>query len=215
MLPKRKPQEGQLFWMFLLAVGWMVLGSAWGSSSSSSDLHLLSPTPGAPQPPALPRPDHAQGPRGPKHHQPPVSIYRSPASLRAGHGESCHHLFPLPVPPFWLFLFLSIYHHGWPEWKGAICSDVSIIFPPKQSHNLPPTISVFVFLFHSPSSTTAQRTNDSWQWHCIVELCIVYKIIVLIVSERHRRAKHPQWLYQPKNKWPLWITLIPPGFMLL
>lgn len=98
MLPKEKPQEGQLFWMLLLAVGWMVLGSAWGSSSSSSsssDLHLLSPTPGAPLPPALPRPDHSQGPR---HHQPPVSIYRSPASLRAGHGESCH--FFSPLPPF-------------------------------------------------------------------------------------------------------------------
>lgn len=95
MLPKGKPQEGQLIWMLLLAVGWMVLGSAWGSSSSSSDLHLLSPTPGAPQPPALPRPDHAQGPQGPRHHQPPVSIYRSPASLRAGHGESCHHHTPL------------------------------------------------------------------------------------------------------------------------
>ncbi|XP_018550268.1 neurexin-3b-beta isoform X2 [Lates calcarifer] len=91
MLPKRKPQEGQLFWMLPLAVGWMVLGSAWGSSSSSSsDLHLLSPTPGAPLPPALPRPDHLQGPQGPRHHQPPVSIYRSPASLRAGHAGTTY-----------------------------------------------------------------------------------------------------------------------------
>lgn len=90
MLPKEKPQEGQLFWMWLLIVEWMVLASAWGSSSSSSDLHLLSPTPGAPVPRALPRPDHPQGPHGPRHHQPPVSIYRSPASLRAGHGESGH-----------------------------------------------------------------------------------------------------------------------------
>lgn len=102
MLPKEKPQEGQLFWMLLLAVGWMMLGSAWGSSSSSSsssDLHLLSPTPGAPLPPALPRPDRSQGPR---HHQPPVSIYRSPASLRAGHGESCHlfRLSLLSLPSF-------------------------------------------------------------------------------------------------------------------
>lgn len=106
MLPKEKPQEGQLYWMLPLAVGWMLLGSAWGSSSSSSsssDLHLLSPTPGAPVPPALPRPDH--GPLGPRHHQPPVSIYRSPASLRAGHGESCHHLF---TSRLFLSLFFGI-----------------------------------------------------------------------------------------------------------
>ncbi|XP_035473768.2 neurexin-3b-beta isoform X3 [Scophthalmus maximus] len=92
MLPKGKPQEGQLFWMLPLAVGWMVLGCAWGSSSSSSssDLHLLSPTSGAPLPPALPRPDHLQGPQGPRHHQPPVSIYRSPASLRAGHAGTTY-----------------------------------------------------------------------------------------------------------------------------
>lgn len=115
MLPNEKPQEGQLFWMLLLAVEWMVLGSVWGSSSSSSDLHLLSPTPGAPLSRALARPDHPQGPHGPRHHQPPVSIYRSPASLRAGHGESCHLLFsscfvstshteitqrPFSTPPF-------------------------------------------------------------------------------------------------------------------
>uniref|UniRef100_A0A3Q1F134 Neurexin 3b n=1 Tax=Acanthochromis polyacanthus TaxID=80966 RepID=A0A3Q1F134_9TELE len=90
MLPKGKPQEGQLFWMLPLALGWMALGSALGSSSSSSDLHLLSPTSGAPLPPALPRPDHPQGPQGPRHHQPPVSIYRSPASLRAGHAGTTY-----------------------------------------------------------------------------------------------------------------------------
>lgn len=87
MLPKEKPQEGQMIWMFLLAVEWMVVGSAWGSSSSS-DLQLLSPTPGAPLPPALSQPDHPHGPHGPRHPQPPVSIYRSPASLRAGHSKS-------------------------------------------------------------------------------------------------------------------------------
>lgn len=99
MLPKEKPQEGQLLWLLLLAVESMVLGSAWGSSSSSSDLHLLSPSPGAPLPHATPRPDHPQGPHGPRHHQPPLSIYRSPASLRAGHGELCHHVFfPFYIP---------------------------------------------------------------------------------------------------------------------
>lgn len=80
MLPK-----GELFWTLLLAVGWMVLGSARGSSSSS-DLHLLSSTSDAPLPPALPRPRH---PQGPQHNLPPVSVHRSPASLRAGHGECC------------------------------------------------------------------------------------------------------------------------------
>ncbi|MED6232902.1 hypothetical protein ATANTOWER_004036 [Ataeniobius toweri] len=83
MLPKGKPQEGQLFWMLLLVVGWMMLGPAWGSLSS--DLHLLSPTSGAPVPPALPRADHPHGPQGPRHHQP---MHRSPTGLRAGHGES-------------------------------------------------------------------------------------------------------------------------------
>lgn len=87
MLPKEKLQDGQMIWMFLLAVEWMVLGSAWGSSSSS-DLQLLSPTPEAPLPPALPHPDYFHGPHGPRHPQPPVSIYRSPASLRAGHSKS-------------------------------------------------------------------------------------------------------------------------------
>ncbi|KAJ4928932.1 hypothetical protein JOQ06_004554, partial [Pogonophryne albipinna] len=84
MLPKGKPHEGQLFWVLLLSVGCTVVGSAW---SSSSDLHLLSPTPGAPVPPALARPEHPQGPR---HHQPPVSIYRSPASLRGSHAGTTY-----------------------------------------------------------------------------------------------------------------------------
>ncbi|TDH00181.1 hypothetical protein EPR50_G00185760 [Perca flavescens] len=105
MLPKGKPMNSQLFWMLLLAVGWMVLASAWGSSS---DLHLLSPTPGVPVPPALARPDHPQGPQGPRHHQPPVSIYRSPASLRAGHGESRHHL-SHPPPPSGFFPLRSVH----------------------------------------------------------------------------------------------------------
>lgn len=84
MLTKRKPQVGQRMWTLLLAVGWTVLGSARGSSSSSSsDFHLLSPTPGAPRPPAMTQPE------APRHHQPPVSMHRSPASLRVGHGESC------------------------------------------------------------------------------------------------------------------------------
>lgn len=99
MLPKEKPREGRISWMCLLVVDWMLLGSAWSSSSSSSsspsfpsssssDLHLLSPTSGASAARAVPRPDHnPQGPHGPRHHQPLVSIYRSPASLRAGHGE--------------------------------------------------------------------------------------------------------------------------------
>uniref|UniRef100_A0A3P9LAR7 Neurexin-3b n=1 Tax=Oryzias latipes TaxID=8090 RepID=A0A3P9LAR7_ORYLA len=84
MHPKRKPQEGQLFGMLLLALGWMVLASA----SSSSDLHLLSPTSAAPlPPPALPRPDHQQGPR---HRQPPVPIYRSPSSLRGNRAGTTY-----------------------------------------------------------------------------------------------------------------------------
>ncbi|XP_075993502.1 neurexin-3b-beta-like [Genypterus blacodes] len=90
MRPKAKPQEGRLFWMLLPAVGWMVLGSAWGSSSSSSDLRLLSPTPGAPLPPAPPRPDQLQAPQVPRHHPPLVSIYRSPASLRGGHAGTTY-----------------------------------------------------------------------------------------------------------------------------
>ncbi|XP_037837436.1 neurexin-3b-beta isoform X9 [Kryptolebias marmoratus] len=90
MLPKGKPQEGQLLWMLPLAVGWMLLGSVCGSKSSSSDLHLLSPTSGAPLPPGLPQPDHPQGPQGPRHHQPPVPIYRSPTGLRAGHAGTTY-----------------------------------------------------------------------------------------------------------------------------
>lgn len=104
MLPIEKPLVGRVSWMCLLIVKWMLLGSAWSSSSSlsfspsspsssssspsSSDIHLLSPTSETSTARTLPRPDQPpQGPHGPRHHQPPVSIYRSPASLRVGHGE--------------------------------------------------------------------------------------------------------------------------------
>lgn len=105
MLPKEKPQEGQLFWMLILAVKCMALGSAGGSSSSSSDLHLLSPTSGTILPPALPQPDHSQGPLGPRHHPPPVSAYRSPASLRASHSKSS----PCFFSPFYTGMMHSKY----------------------------------------------------------------------------------------------------------
>ncbi|XP_061610809.1 neurexin 3b isoform X12 [Phyllopteryx taeniolatus] len=88
MLPKGKALEGHVFWMLLWAVGWTVLSSAFGSSSS--DLHLLSPTPGSPQPPTLPQPEYSQSPQGSRYHQPPVSIYRSPASLRLGHAGTTY-----------------------------------------------------------------------------------------------------------------------------
>lgn len=87
MLPKEKLQDGQVIWMFLLAVEWLLWGSAWGSSASS-DLHLLSPTPEAPLPPALRQPGSFHSPHGPRHPQPAASVYRSPASLRAGHSKS-------------------------------------------------------------------------------------------------------------------------------
>lgn len=45
-----------------------------------------------------------------------------------------------------------------------------------------------------------------------MELYIVYEIIGLIVCERQWQAKHPQWLCQLRLKWPLCITMIPPGF---
>ncbi|XP_054618193.1 neurexin-3b-beta isoform X15 [Dunckerocampus dactyliophorus] len=86
MLPKGKAQESRMFWMSLWAVGWTVLGSAFGAS----DLHLLSPAPGPPQPPPLPQPEYSQGSQGSRYHQPPVSIYRSPASLRSGHAGTTY-----------------------------------------------------------------------------------------------------------------------------
>ncbi|XP_037100884.1 neurexin-3b-beta isoform X10 [Syngnathus acus] len=86
MLPKGKAVEGHLFWMLLWTVGWTVLSSAFGSS----DLHLLSPTPGSPQSPALPQPEYSQGPQVSRYRQPPVSMYRSPASLRVGHAGTTY-----------------------------------------------------------------------------------------------------------------------------
>ncbi|CAL8393186.1 unnamed protein product, partial [Gadus morhua 'NCC'] len=86
MLPGQgKPRGGTPAWICSLVVGWVVLGSSWGWSSS--DLHLLSPTSGAPLPaPALPRPDHQPRTLGSAtQHRPLVSIYRSPASIRGGH----------------------------------------------------------------------------------------------------------------------------------
>ncbi|XP_061560299.1 neurexin-3b-beta isoform X9 [Phycodurus eques] len=88
MLPKGKALEGHVFWLLLWAVGWTVLSSAFGSSSS--DLHLLSPTPGSPQSPTLAQPEYSQSPQGSRYHQPPVSIYRSPASLRLGHAGTTY-----------------------------------------------------------------------------------------------------------------------------
>lgn len=158
MLPKGKPQEGQLIWMLLLAAGWMVLGSARGSSSSSSDLHLLSPTSGAPPPPALPRPNHPQGPQGPRHHQPPVSIYRSPASLRAGHGESRHlsPCFYLPLvtgsPARCPFIIMNDQSEKEPPVTSSLSFSVSLYI----TSSLPPSHcpSVIVFLLHSPSHSS-------------------------------------------------------------
>ncbi|XP_077408724.1 neurexin 3b isoform X24 [Vanacampus margaritifer] len=88
MLPKGKDVEGHLFWMLLWTVGWTVLSSAFGFSSS--DLHLLSPTPGSPQSPALPQSEYSEGPQGSRYHQQPVSMYRSPASLRVGHAGTTY-----------------------------------------------------------------------------------------------------------------------------
>ncbi|XP_057678464.1 neurexin-3b-beta isoform X12 [Corythoichthys intestinalis] len=88
MLPKGKAPEGHLFWMLLWAVGWTVHSSTF--SSSSSDFHILSPTSGSPQPAALSQAEYSQGPQGSRYHQPPVSIYRSPASLRVGHAGTTY-----------------------------------------------------------------------------------------------------------------------------
>lgn len=134
MLPKGKPHEGQLFWVLLLSVGCTVVGSAW---SSSSDLHLLSPTPGAPVPPALARPEHPQGPR---HHQPLVSIYRSPASLRGSHGESRPNPFlffltlltPVHLSSRMRHLLPTLYHS--PDIPPSHCPSASpsLCLPPQQ-----------------------------------------------------------------------------------
>ncbi|KAK7907105.1 hypothetical protein WMY93_015717 [Mugilogobius chulae] len=72
-------------WRVGALLGWLCLGTA-------SDLQLLSPTQGVPTlPHALPRPEHGkQSPQGAKHHPPPVSIYRSPASLRSGHAGTTY-----------------------------------------------------------------------------------------------------------------------------
>lgn len=76
----------------------------------------------------------------------------------------------------------------------------------KLIRSLPPShyLSVFFFLSHSPSHfSTMAQTNSSWQQLCIMELCIIYEIIGLIVSERHWQAKRPQWL--------AWINWKPSG----
>ncbi|XP_072772388.1 neurexin 3b isoform X10 [Nerophis lumbriciformis] len=82
MLPKGRARESHLFWTSLWAMGWAMVGSAFGSS----DLHLLSPAPGSP----LPQPEYSQGSQGSRYRQPPVSIYRSPASLRSGHAGTTY-----------------------------------------------------------------------------------------------------------------------------
>lgn len=186
MLPIGKPQEGQLFWMLPLAVGWMLLGSACGSKFSSSDLHLLSPTSGAPLPSALPRPDHPQGLHGPRHHQPSVPLYRSPTGLRAGHGESPQQL--LDVTSF--STFLSVF---------SLCPFIIMMDGVKVSHVWPP-LYLFLFITSSLPSTFCpfvffflfSLTLPSFlpPWHRQLTIAdshsashIVYEIIRLIVSE--------------------------------
>lgn len=101
---------GSYPWMsaLVLAVGWVVVGSAWGSSFP--DLQVLSATPeeGAPLPPAPlsqphPGPDPHHHTQGTRHHPTnaaPASIYHFPghASLRGGHGESRLSIYPSILP---------------------------------------------------------------------------------------------------------------------
>ncbi|XP_064781070.1 neurexin-3b-beta-like isoform X6 [Oncorhynchus masou masou] len=89
-------------WMsaLILATGWLVVGSAWGSSSP--DLQVLSATPGegVPLPPAPlsqphPGPDPHHHTQGARHHPPntpSASIYRTagPALLRGGHAGTTY-----------------------------------------------------------------------------------------------------------------------------
>lgn len=113
MRPDGKPRGRWVAWILPLAVGCM-FEFAWssrspdGSSSSlASSAFLSAPSvgnvAGAPAPPPAPRPHvaphHAEQSQqqqqqhhhhvpGSRHHLAPVAIYRSPASLRTGHGES-------------------------------------------------------------------------------------------------------------------------------
>lgn len=179
--------------MLLLALGWMVLASA----SSSSDLHLLSPTSAAPlPPPALPRPDHQQGPR---HRQPPVPIYRPPSSLRGNRGESCHqplHLCSFPPLHHYIRVFLSV-------------RVFSLELPPF----LPPTVPLSSSL--CPLHSSCSTANDTWRQLCIMEPCILCEIIGLIASQRHWQAQHPQKLYQVKSKYWLRMIRVPYELILL
>lgn len=144
MLPTGKPREGQMLWMLPLAAGWMLLGSACGSKFSSSDLHLLSPTSGAPLPSALSHPDRPQGLHGPRHHQPSMPIYRSPTGLRAGHGESPQQLLDVlsVFPP------LSMHHHdGWSESEPCVATSPFLSITRSLPSFCP---SVFLLISFSP-----------------------------------------------------------------
>uniref|UniRef100_A0A3B3QP66 Neurexin 3a n=1 Tax=Paramormyrops kingsleyae TaxID=1676925 RepID=A0A3B3QP66_9TELE len=72
-------------WICLLIVGCTV-GSCWGSPAGPDAAAALAPAPAGP-PPLPPSPPHlVHHAGGRNHHAAPVSIYRSPASLRGGHA---------------------------------------------------------------------------------------------------------------------------------
>ena len=129
MLPGGKPRGRWVAWILPLAVGCM-FEFAWssrspdGSSSLSPSLpasaflstHSIGNVPGAPAPLPPPASPHHMAPHraeqsqqhhhhvpGGRHHLAPVAIYRSPASLRTGHGESSSPPLSSPLlssPPF-------------------------------------------------------------------------------------------------------------------
>lgn len=129
---------GSYPWMsaLVLATGWVVVGSAWGSSSP--DLQVLSATPGegVPLPPAPlsqphPGPDPHHHTQGARHHPPntpSASIYRSagPALLRGGHGKSL------------LSILLYLYPAGQKRAESSLMY-VAIPLSP-----LPPSIPLFL-----------------------------------------------------------------------
>ncbi|KAJ8341236.1 hypothetical protein SKAU_G00335270 [Synaphobranchus kaupii] len=94
----RLPRRGWAPWMWSLTLGCMV-GSAWSSSLAGGSGVSDSAAAAAGPPGATASLSHSEHHfHGARHHSAPISIYRSPASLRGGHGESLR-LPSLPLPP--------------------------------------------------------------------------------------------------------------------
>lgn len=76
-------------------------------------------------------------------------------------------------------------------WPSIIMKDLN-----KQKTSAP----LYHLSFFAPALPSATTGRDNHSWHQLMELHVIYVIIFLIVSERLRQGKSPQWLCHLQTK---------------